>query len=107
MKTISLLLISFLLVFAADGPNCITLHDDRSETSSEKYSECSPDAITSRHSRTVQTGVTCHLKNALRYQIRFFQGSHSSFVYIIKKPTICKVYLDIASIALSTTVIRI
>lgn len=107
LQIISTLLFTFLLFFAVDARNSAFLCDSQSETSLEKHHQCPADDVAGRLSKIVPTRIVRQLKNASRYSNRFFQGSLSPVMFIVKKPTVSKTTPDITTIVLLTTVLRI
>jgi uncharacterized protein (DUF58 family) len=107
IKIIPTLMITFLLFFTVDARNSAFFSDIQLETSIENHRQCSADDVTGRISKTFPSRSARQLKNTIRYPNRFFQGSLSPVVFIVKKPTVSNTTPDITPIVLLTTVLRI
>jgi hypothetical protein len=107
LQIIPTLMFTFLLCFTVDARNCAFFGDVQVETSLESHRQCSADDIPGRLSKTFPSRAARQFKNSIRYPNRFFQGSLSPVVFIVKKPTVSNTTPDIAPVVLLTTVLRI
>lgn len=107
LQIISAVLVIFVMVFTPNGRNYSPTVEDRSETSSEKSRECSPDEMTCRISAVAQSGVTHLLRNGIRFHRQQLPELATICASFLKKSAVSEASPNITRINISTTVLRI